>query len=183
MEFDLFRSALPLAIELKTFEEDGKLIREAVSGMFNQSAENRPDGLLIPLEHKFNQENPFLKGMKGRDAATTKLPPSIGDFHVHLALITDDPDQPTAPLGEAFSSLNNSKLRSFQITTGSTDVKHLTYWMLFDGSPLNFEFLCSEESESNLVIPQGITLQRTESAKKNADKRKRSLYHCAGRLA
>ena len=85
MEFDLFRSASPLAIELKTREEDGKLVREAVSGMFNQSAENRPDGLLIPLEHKFNQENPFLKGMKGRDAATTKLLPSIGDFHVHLA--------------------------------------------------------------------------------------------------
>ena len=37
--------------------------------------------------------------------------------------------------------------------------------MPFDGSPLNVEILCSAESENNVIVPQGITRQRTESAK------------------
>ena len=60
-----------------------------------------------PAHSSRAQENSFLKGMKGRDAVTIKLFQSISDFHVHLALITDDPDQSTARLGEAFSSSSN----------------------------------------------------------------------------
>jgi len=122
-----------------------------LSAIFQQSTEIRPDALLIPLDHQYNQENLFLKGMKGRDVVAAKIFQSIGDFHVHLALFTDNPDKSTARLGEAFSSPSNLKRRSFKILSGSKDVKHLTYWISFDSSPTNFEFLCSAESESHLT--------------------------------
>jgi hypothetical protein len=62
LEFDLFGSPLPLATELKAFEEDGKLALEAVSGTFQPLAKLRPDALLIPLDHQYNQGNLSLKG-------------------------------------------------------------------------------------------------------------------------
>jgi hypothetical protein len=159
------RLILELAIEFEAFNEDGKLVLESLSAVFQQSIEIRPDALLIPLDHQYNQQNLFLKGMRGRDVVVAKIFQSIGDFHVHLALFTDDPDQSTARLGEAFSSPSNSKRRNFKILSVSKDVKHLTYWISFDSSPINFEILCSAESESNVIVTQGITLQRTESAK------------------